>query len=65
MTNQTTTHWRSLRELENDPDLVELASREFKDIAPETLEGVDRRRFLQLLGASAALATASGCSWMC
>ncbi|MCA8980998.1 MAG: TAT-variant-translocated molybdopterin oxidoreductase [Planctomycetes bacterium] len=63
MTNQTTTHWRSLRELENDPDLVEIASREFKDIAPETLEGVDRRRFLQLLGASAALATASGCSW--
>jgi MoCo/4Fe-4S cofactor protein with predicted Tat translocation signal len=63
MTNNSTTHWRSLRELENDPQLVELASREFQDIAPENLEGVDRRRFLQLLGASAALATASGCSW--
>jgi len=63
MTNHSTTPWRSLRELENDPQLVEAASREFKDIAPEDLTGVDRRRFLQLLGASAALATASGCSW--
>ena len=37
MTNTSTTHWRSLRELENDPQLVELARREFQDIAPETL----------------------------
>ncbi len=63
MSNETATHWRSLRERAGDEALAERVSREFTDIAPETADGVDRRRFLQLMGASAALATASGCNW--
>lgn len=56
-------YWRNLAELENTPEFQEQLSREFFDqdvTAPST---VSRRRFMQLMGASFALATASGCRW--
>ena len=59
--------WRSLAELEGDPRIGELAAAEFSDLAAEApelpAEGHSRRRFLSLIGATAALAAASaGCS---
>ncbi|MEM7306342.1 MAG: TAT-variant-translocated molybdopterin oxidoreductase, partial [Planctomycetota bacterium] len=55
--------WRTLRERADDPRFRALLRREFPGVDPDRLEGVDRRRFLQLLGASMALATATGCRW--
>jgi MoCo/4Fe-4S cofactor protein with predicted Tat translocation signal len=56
------TYWRSLEELEQTDEFRELAAREFPEGA-DTLDGVDRRRFLQLMGASTALAGAASCRW--
>jgi MoCo/4Fe-4S cofactor protein with predicted Tat translocation signal len=59
-------YWQSLEELYNDPELVEASHHEFKeevtkDFSPSDLSGLSRRKFIALLGASAALAGA-GCS---
>ncbi len=59
-------YWRSLKELYGDPDFVEASHHEFKDgvtdpFDPDRLSGISRRKFLALLGASAALAGA-GCA---
>lgn len=59
-------YWRSLAELHNDPKTLEAKHHEFKDgvtdeFEPSKLSGVSRRKFLALIGASAALAGA-GCS---
>ncbi|HEX5321746.1 MAG TPA: TAT-variant-translocated molybdopterin oxidoreductase, partial [Stellaceae bacterium] len=51
--------WRSLAEHGEDPDYLAAASGEFPPA--EKFEGVDRRRFLQLLAASAALGGLGGC----
>ncbi len=48
--------WRSLEELAGDEAFQELLHREFPRQASEWTEGLDRRRFLQLAGASLALA---------
>lgn len=57
-------HWRSLAELENAPDYQERLTREFYDPnVTEPSDGLDRRRFMQLMGASMALAGAAGCRW--
>ncbi|MCS7157933.1 MAG: TAT-variant-translocated molybdopterin oxidoreductase [Blastocatellia bacterium] len=45
--------WRSLEELAEDPTFVQFLKSEFPTPAPE---GVDRRTFLKLMGASLALA---------
>jgi len=55
-------YWRSLAELENTPEFREFVEREF----PTPLEHLppnspERRRFLQIMGASFALAGATGC----
>lgn len=55
--------WRSLAELADDPEFIEAQSREFLAENPQELGSASRRRFMQLLGASAALASAAGCRW--
>jgi molybdopterin-containing oxidoreductase family iron-sulfur binding subunit len=55
-------HWRSLDELAQTEEFAELVQREFTHMLPLEESGFDRRRFLQLMGASLALAGLSGCS---
>ncbi|RMH04802.1 MAG: 4Fe-4S dicluster domain-containing protein [Planctomycetota bacterium] len=57
-------YWRSLEQLAATPEYQELAAREFPDGGGE-VEWTEstRRRFLQLVGASVALAGASACYW--
>lgn len=50
-------YWRSLEQLAQDPDFGTFFDAEFPGLAPE----MDRRRFLQLMGASMALAGLAGC----
>lgn len=59
-------YWRSFKELYNDPELLEEKHHEFKegvtdDFSPNQLSHLSRRKFLALVGASAALAGV-GCS---
>jgi molybdopterin-containing oxidoreductase family iron-sulfur binding subunit len=55
-------YWRTLEELSGDPRFEALLHREFPRQAPsEWDEGVDRRDFLKLMGASLAFAGLSGC----
>ena len=56
-------YWRSLNQLENSPEFAEFLHREFPAAASEFPEGVSRRRWLQLMGASLALAGIGGCRW--
>jgi molybdopterin-containing oxidoreductase family iron-sulfur binding subunit len=55
-------YWRSLEELAARPGFDALLAREFPRQAPGLLEAVDRRNFLQLMGASLALAGLSACT---
>jgi MoCo/4Fe-4S cofactor protein with predicted Tat translocation signal len=60
MTQQARTYWRTLEELAETPEFAAIVEREvprFRDI----INAFDRRRFLQLMGASVALAGLSGC----
>ncbi|MGK9067325.1 TAT-variant-translocated molybdopterin oxidoreductase [Stutzerimonas chloritidismutans] len=50
-------YWRSLEQLADEPEFAAFVEAEFPGIAPE----MDRRRFLQLMGASMALAGLAGC----
>ncbi|MHB0957083.1 MAG: TAT-variant-translocated molybdopterin oxidoreductase [Pirellulaceae bacterium] len=52
-------HWRSLAELDNAPEFRAFLEAEF----PETADpgGLNRRRWLQIMGASFALAGVAGC----
>ncbi len=55
-------YWRSLDELENTPQFQEFLHREFPEGASEMLSPFSRRAFLNLMGASIALAGAvTGC----
>jgi molybdopterin-containing oxidoreductase family iron-sulfur binding subunit len=54
-------YWRSLGELERDPQFEAMLQREFPEAASEFPDGVSRRRWLQLMGASLALGGLSGC----
>src|SRR5881397_1584959 len=56
------TFWRSLEELADTEAFRELLRREFPRQAAEWPEGLDRRRFLQLAGASLALAGLTACT---
>ena len=53
--------WRGLEELAETPEFTEFLHREFPRQASEWVEGSSRRGFLRLMGASLALAGASGC----
>ncbi|MEQ8847055.1 TAT-variant-translocated molybdopterin oxidoreductase [Botrimarina sp.] len=55
--------WRSLDELQNTESFKEFVAREFPQAASEYPEGVSRRRWMQLMSASFALAGAAGCRW--
>jgi MoCo/4Fe-4S cofactor protein with predicted Tat translocation signal len=54
--------WRSLEELAETPEFEDMLHREFPRQASEWPEGVSRRSFLQLSGASLALAGLTGCT---
>ena len=54
--------WRSLDEIAETDDFVKLLENEFREGATEWVETLGRRRFLQLMGASLALAGLQGCT---
>ena len=56
-------YWRSLEELQGTPEFTEFLHREFPVAASEFPEGISRRRWLQVMGASFALAGVAGCRW--
>ncbi len=55
--------FRSVDQLEGTPEFNEFLEREFPVAASEFPEGVSRRRWMQLMGASVAFAGASGCRY--
>ena len=58
-------YWRSLEELAGDPEFEKFLRSEFPreaSVIPEDASHVDRRSFLQLMGASLALGGAVGCT---
>src|SRR5438128_12659556 len=61
-TTQGPEYWRSLEELAGSPAFQESVQREFPQAASEWHDAVSRRRFLQLMGASLALAGLNACS---
>lgn len=58
-----TTYWRSLQELQGTPQFEEMLHREFPEAASEMPDGLSRRRWLQLMGASLLLGGVAGCRW--
>jgi MoCo/4Fe-4S cofactor protein with predicted Tat translocation signal len=62
--DQSTTYWRSLEafeaRLETDPKLRAYVENEFPEQAADLFDPVSRRRFIQLMGASMALAGVAG-----
>jgi MoCo/4Fe-4S cofactor protein with predicted Tat translocation signal len=57
------TYWRSLDELAETPEFKKFVESEFPSSMPEFMTAPTRRRFLQLMGASMALAGLTGCRW--
>ncbi len=56
-------YWRSISELEGNPEFDQFLHREFPQAASEFPEGVSRRRWLKLMSASLALGGAAGCRY--
>jgi len=54
--------WKSLEEWSHSPEFLPYLHREFPEYASEWDHGMSRRRFLQLMGASLALAGLTACS---
>ncbi len=54
-------YWRSLDQLAETPEFKEFLHREFPDHAWELDNGMSRRNFLSLMGASVAMAGLAGC----
>jgi molybdopterin-containing oxidoreductase family iron-sulfur binding subunit len=58
------TYWKSLAELEQSPEFLELAAREFAaPLEQEPPNSPGRRRFMQIMGASMSLAGLDACRW--
>jgi molybdopterin-containing oxidoreductase family iron-sulfur binding subunit len=55
-------YWRSLEELAGTPEFQEMLHREFPKGASEWVDSFSRRGFLQLMGASLAMAGMTGCT---
>ena len=55
-------YWRSLEELAGTDEFRQLVEREFPESASEWEDGVSRRAFLKLMGASLAFGGLSGCT---
>ncbi len=55
-------YWRSLEELSGTEEFRQLLEREFPENASEWQDGVSRRNFLKLMGASLAFGGLSGCT---
>jgi MoCo/4Fe-4S cofactor protein with predicted Tat translocation signal len=55
-------YWRSLEELADTEEFREFLHREFPQQASDWQDGIGRRRFLQLMGASLALAGINACT---
>ena len=55
-------YWRSLEELAGSQEFQEMLHREFPKGASEWVDSFSRRGFLQLMGASLALAGMTGCT---
>ena len=58
---QRPTYWRSLNELAQNEEYRKFVEREFPENATELSDGVSRRHFLTIMGASIALAGLSAC----
>ena len=56
-------YWRSLEELADTPEFRQFLEAEFPSALPAAMTAPSRRRFLQLMGASFALAGLTGCRW--
>ena len=56
-------YWRSVAELDENPEFRQYLDREFPVAASEFPEGISRRRWLQLMGASLAVAGVTGCRY--
>ncbi len=56
-------YWRSLSELRGGDEFNQYLDREFPVAASEFPEGVSRRRWMQLMGASLAVVGAAGCRY--
>ena len=61
--NNGKTYWRSLGELQETPEFQEFLHREFPVAASEFPEGMSRRRWMELMGASLGLGGLAGCRW--
>lgn len=59
----TKRYWRSLNDLEQTPEFKELMAKEFPAENGQEWTKTSRRRFLQLMGASLALASSTSCRW--
>lgn len=60
---QSKKYFRSLDDIEQTPEFEEFLGREFPKAASEFPEGVSRRRWVQLMGASLAFGGAAGCRY--
>ena len=56
-------YFRSIDELQKTPEFEQFLTREFPQAASEFPEGVSRRRWIQMMGASLALGGLAGCRY--
>ena len=61
MSTTPNTYWRSLNELAQNDEYRQFVEREFPENASELTDGYSRRNFLQIMGASIALAGFTAC----